>query len=185
MPWGQCISKGQRASKLNGALGSFFHATNGVLQGCAMSVLMINMLTTTSTFAVDDLEGAIVTSVQSLPRVPPPTWTLPQAPDIINLMRRALQKDKGPAGCTQKTFGCGMDQFTYWEHASPCTCGYGPPEEHNDTLQEAALLGGDGIDAELNSPPSSPVKLPSALPEHQEPRGLYIASMRYVDDTYP
>ena len=35
-----------RAFKINGAPGSFFHATNGVLQGCAMSVLMINMLTT-------------------------------------------------------------------------------------------------------------------------------------------
>ena len=43
-----------RAFKINGALGSFFHATNGVLQGCAMSVLMINMLTTVWMRAMDE-----------------------------------------------------------------------------------------------------------------------------------
>ena len=60
-----------RAFKINGALGSFFHATNGVLQGCAMSVLMINMLTTVWTRAVDELEGAISVTVHSLPPIPP------------------------------------------------------------------------------------------------------------------
>ena len=60
-----------RAFKINGALGSFFHATNGVLQGCAMSVLMINMLTTVWMCAVDELEGAVSVTVRSLPPIPP------------------------------------------------------------------------------------------------------------------
>ena len=33
-----------RAFKINRGLGSFFHATNSVLQGWGMSVMMINML---------------------------------------------------------------------------------------------------------------------------------------------
>ena len=35
----------QRAFKINGCIGTFFHATNGILQGCPLSVALINMLT--------------------------------------------------------------------------------------------------------------------------------------------
>ena len=61
----------ERAFKINGALGAFFKATNGVLQGCAMSVIMMNMLTGLWMRAVDDLEGSITIIVKELPPNPP------------------------------------------------------------------------------------------------------------------
>ena len=84
-----------RAFKINGALGSFFHATSGVLQGCAMSVLMINMLTTVWMRAVDELEGAIAVTVRSLPPIPPKL----EEPKELRYRRR-------PASSQSTTLSC-------------------------------------------------------------------------------
>ena len=46
----------QRAFKLNGCMGSFFHATNGILQGCPLSVALINMLTTVWKRVIDEVQ---------------------------------------------------------------------------------------------------------------------------------
>ena len=124
-----------RAFKINGAMGSFFHATNGVLQGCAMSVLMINMLTTVWMRAVDELEGAIAVTVRSPPPIPPKL----EEPKELRYRRKPAssqsttvsryQPPPVPSKCVMKTFGSGIDQFEYWEHSDPCTCGHGPPPQ--------------------------------------------------------
>ena len=49
----------RRAFKINGCLGSFFQATNGILQGCPLSVALINMLTTIWKRAVGSLGGGV------------------------------------------------------------------------------------------------------------------------------
>ena len=187
-----------RAFKINGALGSFFHATNGVLQGCAMSVLMINMLTTVWMRAVDELEGAITVTVHSLPPIPPKL----EEPKELRYRRKPspstavsrLRPPQAPSRCVMKTFGSGIDQFEYWEHSNPCTCGHGPPpppqqsqpphpssepEPERDGLVEEEMA------ASGESPPHSPVKLRGAQPQPQEAGTIQVGSIGYADDTYP
>ena len=53
-----------RCFEIHGAVGSFLYATSGVLQGCALNVLMINILTTIWMKAPDDLEGALHITVK-------------------------------------------------------------------------------------------------------------------------
>ena len=184
-----------RAFKINGALGSFFHATNGVLQGCAMSVLMINMLTTVWMPAVDEFEGAIVVTVRSLPPIPPKL----EQPKELRYRRRPASSQStavsryrpAPSKCVMKTFGSGIDQFEYWEHSDPCTCGHGPPSQPPQppcsppptlTCDKPAE---EEAEASTESPPSSPTKLPGAQPRPQEAGTIHVGSMDYADDTYP
>ena len=121
----------QRAFKLNGSPGSFIHATNGVLQGCTMSEQY---------GSVDELEGAVVVTVHSLPLVPPTLQnTVGQYRRCLTStasVRGVAKQDNGPGRRMQKTFGAGMDKFTYWEHARPRTCGHGRAEEHQEEHQE-------------------------------------------------
>ena len=169
-----------RAFKINGALGSFFHATNGVLQGCAMSVLMISMLTTVWMRAVDELEGAISVTVHSLPPIPPKL----EEPKELRYRRKPSQSTavtrfrppSAPSRCVMKTFGSGIDQFEYWEHSNPCTCGHGPPPPpqqsqppHPSSAPEPACDGlvEEEMAASEESPPPSPAKLRGAQPQPQ------------------
>ena len=187
-----------RAFKINGALGSFFHATNGVLQGCAMSVLMINMLTTLWMRAVDELEGAISVTVHSLPPIPPKL----EEPKELRYRRKPSQSTAvsrfrpppAPSRCVMKTFGSGIDQFEYWEHSNPGTCGHGPPPPpqqsqlpHPSSAPEPARDGlvEEEMAASEESPPPSPAKLRGAQPQPQEAGTIQVGSMGYADDTYP
>ena len=187
-----------RAFKINGALGSFFHATNGVLQGCAMSVLMINMLTTVWMRAVDELEGAISVTVRSLAPIPPKL----EEPKELRYRRKPApsqpttgsryRSPPAPSKCVMKTFGSGIDQFGYWEHSNPCTCGHGPPPQESQPPcpPSPPMLARDGpaeeeTAASAESPPFSPAKLRGAQPQPQEAGTIHVGSMGYADDTYP
>ena len=45
----------RRAFKVAGALGSWWQATNGILQGCPLSGILVNLLTTNWKWEVDSL----------------------------------------------------------------------------------------------------------------------------------
>ena len=64
-------SSPRRAFKINGCLGSFFQATNGILQGCPLSVSLINMLTSIWKRAIDKLDGGFKIDVNLLVPMPP------------------------------------------------------------------------------------------------------------------
>ena len=61
----------QRAFKMNSSLGKFFAATNGILQGCALSAIYINALMSIRMKQVDETAGAgYEVTVQALPAIP-------------------------------------------------------------------------------------------------------------------
>ena len=61
----------QRAFKMNSSLGKFFAATNGILQGCALSAICINALMSIWMKQVDETAGAgYEVTVQALPPIP-------------------------------------------------------------------------------------------------------------------
>ena len=90
-----------------------------------------HMLTTVWMRAVDELEGAVSVTVHSLPPIPPKL----EEPKELRYRRKPSQSTAvsrfrpppAPSRCVMKTFGSGIDQFEYWEHSNPCTCGHGPP----------------------------------------------------------
>ena len=91
-----------------------------------------------------------------------------------------------------KTFGPGIDQFEYWEHSNPCTCGHGPPPQQSQPPcpPSPPMPACDGpaeeeTAASEESPPSSPAKLRGAQPQPQEAGTIHVGSMGYADDTYP
>ena len=45
----------RRAFKVSGCLGSWWRATNGILQGCPLSVILINLLTTVWKMEIDEM----------------------------------------------------------------------------------------------------------------------------------
>ena len=163
-----------------------------------MSVLMINMLTTVWMRAVDELEGAISVTVHSLPPIPPKL----EEPKELRYRRKPSQSTAvsrfrpppAPSRCVMKTFGSGIDQFEYWEHSNPCTCGHGPPPPpqqsqlpHPSSAPEPARDGlvEEEMAASEESPPPSPAKLRGAQPQPQEAGTIQVGSMGYADDTYP
>ena len=60
----------RRAFKVNGCLGSYFEATNGILQGCAVSSIFINVLMTIWMKQVDDMGNGYEVQVRDLPPRP-------------------------------------------------------------------------------------------------------------------
>ena len=56
----------RRAFKILGCLGDWGQATNGILQGCPLSVIFINMLTTVWKKEVDELRVGFAVQVASL-----------------------------------------------------------------------------------------------------------------------
>ena len=60
----------RRAFKVNGCLGSFFGATNGILQGCALSAIFINVLMTIWMKQGDEMGHGCVVQVRNLPPRP-------------------------------------------------------------------------------------------------------------------
>ena len=57
----------RRCFKIVGCCGAFFAATNGILQGCPMSVICINLLTSVWMRAVDHLGQPVTVTVRALP----------------------------------------------------------------------------------------------------------------------
>ena len=56
-----------RCFKIMGCLASFFDATNGILQGCPLSVILINLLTSVWKRVLDAQQQGIKVAVQALP----------------------------------------------------------------------------------------------------------------------
>ena len=58
---GRCCALGamykqlRQAFKVAGSLGSWWRATNGILQGCPVSVILLNVLTTIWKWEIDSL----------------------------------------------------------------------------------------------------------------------------------
>ena len=61
----------RRAFKVNGCIGQFMGATNGILQGCALSTILVNVIMTIWTKEVDSCVPPKRILVQSLPPKPP------------------------------------------------------------------------------------------------------------------
>ena len=61
-----------RSCKVLGCLGEPFAATNGILQGCALSVILINILTTIWMKKIGRLHGGVVVRCTDLPLPPTP-----------------------------------------------------------------------------------------------------------------
>ena len=62
----------RRSFKMLGCLGEPFAATNGILQGCPLSVILINILTTIWMKEIARLHGGIAVRCAGLPPPPPP-----------------------------------------------------------------------------------------------------------------
>ena len=57
----------RRAFRLAGALGAWWQATNGILQGCPLSVILINILTTVWKMEIDTMRRHVVVATAALP----------------------------------------------------------------------------------------------------------------------
>ena len=57
----------RRAFKIAGAFGLWWHATNGILQGCPLSVILVNVLTTIWKWEVDSLRRQVCAQTAALP----------------------------------------------------------------------------------------------------------------------
>ena len=65
----------RRAFRLAGALGAWWQATNGILQGCPLSIILINLLTTVWKMEIDTMRRHVVVTTAALP----PLLEQPQA----------------------------------------------------------------------------------------------------------
>ena len=65
MPWGPCTS----TLKIAGALGYWWQATNGTLQGCPVSMILVNVFTTIWKWQVDSLRRQPCARTAALPPV--------------------------------------------------------------------------------------------------------------------
>ena len=57
----------RRAFRVAGALGLWWQATNGILQGCPLSVILVNVLTTIWKWEVDSLRRQVCPQTAALP----------------------------------------------------------------------------------------------------------------------
>ena len=57
----------RRAFKIAGAFGLWWQATNGILQGCPLSVILVNVLTTICKWEVDSLRRQVCAQTAALP----------------------------------------------------------------------------------------------------------------------
>ena len=60
----------KRMFKIKGCLGAFWAPTNGVLQGCPLSVIVINALTTTWKRIIDQVGKPVVVTTKEMPPAP-------------------------------------------------------------------------------------------------------------------
>ena len=59
-----------RMFKIKGCLGAWWAATNGVLQGCPLSIIVINALATTWKRIIDDVRRPLVVTTKEMPPAP-------------------------------------------------------------------------------------------------------------------
>ena len=91
----------RRMFKIKGCLGAWWAATNGVLQGCPLSVIVINALTTTWKRIIDDVGEPVVVTTKEMPPAP---------------------KEEEIPSCYWTSYGTGLDQIWVWRCVQPCCC---------------------------------------------------------------
>ena len=91
----------RRMFKIKGCLGAWWAATNGVLQGCPLSVIVINALTTTWKRIIDDVGRPVVVTTKEVPPAP---------------------KEEEIPSCYWTSYGTGLDQIWVWRCVQPCCC---------------------------------------------------------------
>ena len=87
--------------KIKGCLGAWWAAINGVLQGCPLSVIVINALTTTWKRIIDNVKQPVTVTTKEL---------LP-----------APKKEELPS-CYWSSYGTGPDHIWVWRCVQPCCC---------------------------------------------------------------
>ena len=91
----------RRLFKIKGSLGAWWAATNGVLQGCPLNVIVINALTTTWKRITDDIKQPVTVTTKELPPAP--------------------KKEELPS-CYWSSYGTGLDHIWVWRCVQPCCC---------------------------------------------------------------
>ena len=81
-----------RSFKVLGCLGEPFAATNGILQGYPLSVILINILTTIWMKEIARLHGGVTIRCAGLP--PPPPWTPHPVPTGAPAPGAGLREDE-------------------------------------------------------------------------------------------
>ena len=130
----------RRCFKLVGCLGSFFAATNGILQGCPLSVIFINLLTTVWKRVIDDLRQPVVVAVRALPppmEEQPPPCPAPGAPPPAPLLRR---RGAAPLRLEVSTMGYADDTYAFAQDGASMAPKMG-------TISEFLEVTGQGVNA--------------------------------------
>ena len=70
----------RRAFRLAGALGAWWQATNGILQGCPLSVILINLLTTVWKMEINTMRRHVIVATAALPPLLEQPWAAPGQP---------------------------------------------------------------------------------------------------------
>ena len=70
----------RRAFRLAGALGAWWQATNGILQGCPLRVILINFLTTVWKMEIDTMRRHVFVTTAALPPLLEQPWAAPGQP---------------------------------------------------------------------------------------------------------
>ena len=91
----------KRMFKIKGCLGAWWTATNGILQGCPLSVIVINALTTTWKRVIDDIKRPVTVTTRHLPPAP---------------------KEEPLPSCYWHSCGAGADLMWVWRCVQPCCC---------------------------------------------------------------
>ena len=112
----------RRCFKLVGCLGSLVAATNSILQGCQLSVIFINLLTTAWMRVIDDLQQPVVVTVRALPppveeqqqvNPPPPSHLASATPLPAPLLERRGTRppevEVSAMGYADDTYTCAQD----------------------------------------------------------------------------
>ena len=88
--FGGMYGQPKRMFEIKGCLGAWWAATNGVLQGCPLSVIVINALTTTWKRIIDDVKQPVTVTTRELPQ--------------------ALQVEELPS-CYWASYGAGLEHI--------------------------------------------------------------------------
>ena len=94
-------SQPRRMLKIKGCLGAWWAATNGILQGCPLSVVVINAMATTWKRIIDDLRVPVTVTTKEMPPRP---------------------KEEVIPSCYWASYGAGLDHIWVWRCVRPCCC---------------------------------------------------------------
>ena len=106
----------RRSFKVLGCVGDPFAATNGILQGCPLSVMLINILTTVWMKEIARLHGGVGTRCAALPPPPPPQSSPPLpggGPPPRGARRGSEEEDLRPREVDFSTMGYADDTYMY------------------------------------------------------------------------